>query len=74
MNIGEKIKELRLQSGLTQTQLAEKIGLTYVSICMWEKEKAEPTMFNCIVLADFFGITLDELCGRISAKTKKGII
>lgn len=64
MNIGEKIKELRKQAGLTQGQLAEKIGASAGSLFCWEKGKNDPSMFSCIALADFFDITLDSLCGR----------
>ena len=64
MNIGEKIKELRKEAGLSQRKLAEKIGTDQRNISAWEIGRNEPTIFNCIVVADYFGITLDELCGR----------
>ena len=64
MNIGEKIKELRTQAGVSQKQLAEKIGTSQPLVSWWEKGKYEPTLFFRTALADFFGVTLDELCGR----------
>ena len=60
--IGKKISELRKGKGLNQGQLAEKLGVSPSSITNWEKNKFEPTIFNCVVMADFFGVTMDELC------------
>ena len=64
MTVGEKIKELREGKKLTQKQLAEIIGSTPNNVCFWETGKFEPAMFNCILLADVFGVSLDELCCR----------
>ena len=60
--MGEKIKELRKSKELRQDELAEKLGVSVTSIINWERNKFEPTIFNCVVMADFFGVTLDELC------------
>ena len=62
MSIGEKIKALRKARGLTQAKLADEIGSYQVTVYKWETGAFEPTIFNCILLADYFGITLDELC------------
>lgn len=64
MTIGEKIKELRKAKGLTQTQLANKIDTTTSSVCLWGKGIVEPHLFSCIMLADVFNVSLDELCCR----------
>lgn len=37
MTIGERIKEFRLKAGLTQSELAEKLGIPYQSIGQWER-------------------------------------
>lgn len=60
--IGDKLKTLRKSKDITQEELAEKIGVSPSSIVNWERNKCEPTIFNCIVMADFFGVTMDELC------------
>ena len=60
--IGERIKELRKSKGISQYKLAEDTGFAQQTISSWEAERNEPTIFSCIVLADFFGVTLDELC------------
>lgn len=64
VTIGEKIKELRNNKNLTQKQLAEIIGSVPNHVCLWETGKFEPSIFNCILLADIFGVSLDELCCR----------
>jgi transcriptional regulator with XRE-family HTH domain len=64
ISIGEKIKSLRKRNEMTQHELAAEIGVSQRNISAWEIGRNEPTIFNCIVLADYFGITLDELCCR----------
>jgi transcriptional regulator with XRE-family HTH domain len=64
MTIGQKIKELRTNKGLTQEQLADKLCTTKSAVHNWEREIFEPSLFHCINLADTFNISLDELCCR----------
>jgi transcriptional regulator with XRE-family HTH domain len=64
LTIGEKIKELRKEKGWTQRKLAEKISVHRNMIRCWETGKNEPSIFNCILMADVFGVSLDELCCR----------
>ena len=64
MTIGEKIKQLRKEKEISQQELCEEIGVSTNVVSWWEKGKFEPTIFNAIVLADYFGVTLDELCCR----------
>jgi transcriptional regulator with XRE-family HTH domain len=64
MTIGEKIKELREENEWLQRELAELISVTTNMVGYWEQGKNEPSVFNCILLADVFGVTLDELCCR----------
>jgi transcriptional regulator with XRE-family HTH domain len=64
VTIGEKIQELRQSRGMTQKRLSELIGTNNSVISNWEAERIEPTLFNCILLADVFGISLDELACR----------
>ena len=64
MQIKDKIKELRKSRNLTQMQLAILIGSTPTQISYWETGRAEPNVFNCVLLADVFKVNLDELCCR----------
>lgn len=61
MELGKKIKQLRFKAGLTQEQLAEKIGIGAQSVSKWENSVAMPDITLLPVLAEIFGITIDDL-------------
>ena len=60
----ERIKELRLEKNLTQTQLGEIIGVKHFSIYSHEKGRAFPEMRGLVALADYFDVSMDYLAGR----------
>lgn len=61
MNIGNKIKELRKQRGITQEQLATSIGISFQAVSKWENNIALPDISLAPKLASYFGVTMDEL-------------
>ena len=61
MELGKKIKQLRFKAGLTQEQLAEKIGIGAQSVSKWENEVAMPDITTLPLLAEIFGVTIDDL-------------
>ncbi|MBQ8404027.1 MAG: helix-turn-helix domain-containing protein [Clostridia bacterium] len=61
MNIGNKIKELRKQRGITQEQLAESIGVSFQAVSKWENNIALPDITLAPVLANYFGVSMDVL-------------
>ena len=61
MNIGNKIRELRKQRGITQEQLAESIGISFQAVSKWENNIALPDITLVPVLASYFGVYMDEL-------------
>ncbi len=63
ITIGENIKKLRNQKGVTQERLAESIGVTPQAISRWESESGYPAIEYLPDLAVFFGISVDELLG-----------
>lgn len=63
VNIGQKIRELRKRDGRTQDTMAEAIGVTAQAISRWEKGGAYPDMELIPSIANYFGITIDELFG-----------
>ncbi|MBQ8642364.1 MAG: helix-turn-helix domain-containing protein [Clostridia bacterium] len=63
MHIGRNIYELRKQKGLTQAQLAEKMGVTEQAVSKWENEISTPDVSLFPVLANFFGVSIDRLYG-----------
>ncbi len=61
MNIGNKIRQLRLKSCFTQEQLAGKLGISTQSVSKWETGVTMPDITLLPALATEFGITIDEL-------------
>ncbi len=61
MNIGNKIRELRKQQGITQEQLAESIGISFQAVSKWENNIALPDITLAPTLASYFGVSMDEL-------------
>ena len=58
---GNKILELRTKLNLSQTELAEKIGVTNKAVSKWETGKSKPTTNAIQKLASLFKIDIDEL-------------
>ena len=63
-NYGEALKYQREINGLSQNELAKKTNIAQQNISRWEAGIAMPSLDACIKLAEFYGITLDELVGR----------
>ena len=62
---GERLKQLRILSALTQEELAEKLGVTGQTVSKWEKEKSLPDFSVIVPLANLFRISTDELLGNL---------
>lgn len=59
-----RLKELRKQAELSQSELAEKVGVSKSSINMYERGEREPSFETLEAIADFFNVNLDYLMGR----------
>ena len=59
-----KIRELRVQNGLLQTELAQKMNKSAVCIGDWERGRCEPSIEDLIKLADIFGVSVGYLIGH----------
>ena len=59
MTIGEKIKFLRQQKGVTQVQLAKDLNISQQAISHYENGRAIPSIDVLKLLADYFGVTVD---------------
>lgn len=61
--IAGKLLALRKQNGLSQEELAEKLGISRQSVSKWERAEASPDTGNLIALARIYNISLDLLLG-----------
>ena len=61
LKTAERLLEYRKKSGLSQEELAEKIGVSRQAVSKWERAEASPDTDNLIALADVYRVTLDEL-------------
>ncbi len=71
MNFSEKLKEIRKNEGLSQEQLAEKIGVSRQAITKWETGKGLPDVENMVIIAEIFKTTLDDLLRDSAARQKQ---
>lgn len=56
-----RLFELRKKHGLSQEELAEKLGVSRQAVSKWERSEASPDTDNLIALAKIYGLSLDEL-------------
>lgn len=61
MEFGRNLMIALFDREMTQTQLAEKIGVTQAAVNYYISEKRTPTLELCVKIADVLGMTLDEL-------------
>ena len=63
MNIGTNIYTLRKEKKITQSQLAEKLGVSIQSISKWENNLCAPDVSLFPIIADYFGVSIDRIFG-----------
>lgn len=59
--VGDKIKKLRLQVGLTQVELAEKLDVDRSTLCKYETGYSEPKLDTLRKISNFFGVDYNYL-------------
>ena len=59
----ERLKELRLERGVGQVELARSLGVSKGVISLWENAKREPPLSSLVAVAGYFEVSLDFLCG-----------
>ena len=60
-SIGKTIQCLRKAKGVTQEKMAQQIGVSFQAISKWENESTMPDIMMLPALADYFGVSIDEL-------------
>ena len=61
MELGKKIKQLRLNKGVTQETFAIALGVTYQAVSRWENETTMPDISLLPQISVYFGVSIDEL-------------
>lgn len=64
--IGERIRILREKTGISQSELARKLGVTRSSVNAWESGLSAPTAAYLVELAKYFHVSTDSLLGLAS--------
>lgn len=63
LEMANRLTALRKANGLSQEELADKLGISRQAISKWERAEASPDTDNLITLSRLYGVTLDELLG-----------
>ena len=71
--LGKKIKELRNERKITQSDFAEILGVTYQAVSNWERGIAPPDLETLINIANYFGVLVDDLLNDRDEKLFLGI-
>ena len=68
MNIADRIQHLRKSKGISQEELADKIGVSRQAVSKWESEQSFPDLDKVIIMSDFFEVTTDYILKGIEAE------
>ena len=61
MNMAERIQALRKANGLSQEELAEKMGVSRQAVSKWESEQSTPDLDKILMMSDLFAVTTDYI-------------
>lgn len=68
MEFSERLKDLRKQAGLTQVDVAEKLGISQPAYASWERGIKKPTQENLVKIAQILNVSVDYLVGNSEEK------
>lgn len=71
--LGENIKRLRHEKGITQENLADFLSVSFQSVSRWERGESYPDITLLPILSKFFGVSTDELLGMNEARDEDRI-
>ena len=69
MKVSDRIRELRKIKGISQDELAEKLGVSRQAISKWENEQSIPDIDKVISLSDYFDVSTDYLLKGVEPVT-----
>ena len=65
MELYEKLYELRRASGMSQEELAEKLGVSRQAVSKWESGASDPSTANLIAIAKLYGVSAEEILREV---------
>ena len=71
MNMSDRIQYLRKTKGISQEELADKVGVSRQAVSKWESEQSTPDLEKVIIMSDFFGVTTDYILKGIEPVNDK---
>ena len=71
MNMADRIQYLRKSKGISQEELADKVGVSRQAVAKWESEQSTPDLEKIIIMSDFFGVTTDYILKGIEPVADK---
>lgn len=71
MELYEKLYELRRASGMSQEELAEKLGVSRQAVSKWESGATQPELSKLIELSKLYSVSVDELLSLEHAKPEQ---
>lgn len=74
MGLGNRLKKLRQERGLSQLELAKQLQISNVTLSRYETNKRSPDYETLYALADFFDVTTDFLLGRSNIRNPEKLI
>ena len=72
-NVGERIRELRKKRGLSQSELAEVLSVSFQAVSNWERGSSPPDIENLVKISSYFGVLVDTLLSPMGESLYLGI-
>lgn len=64
MEFKDRLKEIRIQRGISQRELGEAIGVSHASIAMYESGRRQPEVETLEAICDYFNVSMDYMRGK----------
>lgn len=74
MEFSERLKKLRKDTGLTQVDVARKLGISQQAYASWERGVKKPTQDNLIKLSKILYVSVDYLLGNTESKQTSDVL
>ena len=72
MNLADRIQTLRKTKGISQEELADRLGVSWQAVSKWESEQSSPDLERILLMSEYFEVTTDYLLKGIEAPQPVG--